>query len=607
MEEKLYLNNILIDLPTGSVSLTNQINDIGELKDRQADYTNNIKIPKTAKNIKTFEMLGIAGNTTRIPYENVAVKYVVDGIELISQGYGVIKNTNDYYNLVVYDGNISMIKLLEGEKLNELDFTAHNHTLSQSLFLNSFTNTSGYIYALAKYYDNFSIDVFNIDLITPSFFVHSLFEMIFTQKGYTISGAIFSDADYKSRVISMNKGFERIDTENLTSVFTRDNSSDPAVTETFAIQTLKEYTIDSYTTVTDGTHNVDLSGLITLTSVKENPTITVKLNGYALLTENLEGLTTIDYNVNVLANSGDVITVNLLLDSIDVSGTQTIAFETNYTTVISTNIITIPIDFNEIIGETLQIDFVKDIMQRFGLIFRKIRNKNEYEFVQIETLLSDIENAEDWSSKYAGFENESYKSKYAQINKMRYLYDDNDTDKDPTYGDGEMLVNDVNLTVEKTLFTSIFKASEYLQDNLYLLQQWEDKTEEIEDVEITTTIPKEDSLRIFKINEISDSFNYRFNSSIQNSTTFTGTIPYLNFNNINYQIEIDAHYNNFNKMLNNYKFITLNLNLSIIDIYNLNFFKLKYFKQLGNYYYLNKVSAYKANKTTKVELIQIGK
>ena len=600
--EELYINNILIDLPENSVSRTLQINDVGDIEDRQANYSNNIKIPRTSKNIKTFEMLGIQGSNTRIQYTNVSIKYVVNGIELISNGYGVVKKTNEYYNLVVYDGNIAMSDLLGSKQLNSLDFSLYNHTLSNSLFLNSFTNTSGYIYGLAKYYDGFNTDVFDVNLITPSFFVSTLFEIIFTQKGYSITGDIFSNYDYLSRVISMNNGYERIETENKMLVFSRDNSTDPEVLDTFDIQTLKEYLIDSYVVTSDNTHNININGLISLISVGENPAINVNVNGISLLSENIEGLSSLEYNTNVYAKTGDVITVTLLLDSVDVSGTQTINYETNYTTTIETNNITIPIDFSKIIGEETQIDFVKDIMQRFGLVFRKIRNKKEFEFIQIKELLTDLEGAEDWSNKYSNFTSEEYKSSYGQINKIKYIYDDNDTGITPTFGNGEILIDDVNLTSEKTLFTSLFKASELTDSSLCKLQQWED----VEEDDITTIIPKEDGIRIFKINKLTDSFKFRFNNSVQNSATFNGAVAYLDFNSINYQNEISTYYPEFVGMLNNYKSITLGLNLSIIDIYNLDFFKLKYFNQLGKYYYLNKVSSYKPNKITKVELIQIS-
>ena len=58
-------------------------------------------------------------------------------------------------------------------------------------------------------------------------------------------------------------------------------------------------------------------------------------------------------------------------------------------------------------------------------------------------------------------------------------------------------------------------------------------------------------------------------------------------------------------MLQTYKAVTVMMNLSVLDYYSLDFFKLIYIKQLGQYYYMNKVSGFKEGRLTKVELIQV--
>jgi len=594
--EELYINNILVELPDNSVSQTFQINDIGELKDRQANYSNNIKIPKTPKNVATFEMLGVAGNGTRIPYENVSVKYVVNGIELIANGKGVVKNTNNYYNLVVYDGNIDMLDLLGSKEIRTLDFSAYNHTLTNDVFLNSFTNTSGYIYGLGSFYNGDNLAIQTTSLKSPSFFVSTLFEMIFTQEGYTITGDIFTNADFLTRVTSVNNGYIRTINDNLSSVYSRDNSTDPVVNETFVSSTLKEYVIDSYTAASSGTFNINLQGSIALTNYTPDAFMLIKVNGDIVYQIAIDGA--VNIVEDVLASSGENIDIVLLMQSISVSSVETITFETNYTTFISLNDMNVDVNFNLLFGDIQRKDFIKDIVQRFCLMYRKVRNKNEFEFKQMKSLLNEKSLAENWSDKYSSFKNESYNSSYGQTNYMKYNYDSNDSNIVETFGDGKMLVDNSNLQVDKTLFTSLFKASSN-RNGFYNLFHWNliDDAKE----------PNNDGLRIFKINLLSDSINYRFKETINNSATYTGSIAYLNFDSINYQNEIDNYYKDFNWLLNDYKMINLTLNLSLIDIYNLDFFKLKYFNQLGKYYYLNKIKKFKNNKTVTAELIEIGK
>ena len=59
------------------------------------------------------------------------------------------------------------------------------------------------------------------------------------------------------------------------------------------------------------------------------------------------------------------------------------------------------------------------------------------------------------------------------------------------------------------------------------------------------------------------------------------------------------------KMLDNYKSITVELNLSVLDINRLDFYTPVYFQQFGAYFYINKVTNFIAGKLTSVELIKL--
>ena len=596
MEELLYINDILIELPVSKVALTLQVNDIAEIQDRNAHYTNNIKIPKTPNNIATFAMLGIVGNSTRIPYESVDVKYVVNGIELIVKGKGIVKNTNTFFNLVTYDGNISLSELLGDKQMKSLDFSSYNHTLTSLAFTDSFTNTEGYIYALGKFYANDVSSIITTDLTSPSFYMHTLWDMIFEEKGWTTTGAFLSDTDFKSRLISMNNGYDRFATDNKTLKLTKNVGS--SFSDTYAINTFDTFLLDSYTAVTSVTHLINLSGELIVTS-GTGLEVVFYVNGTYIVSKQIEsaGDLVLDYSIQL--SSGDLLEVYIGAFSEDVLGTETIDIDVLWTETITENDLAIDIDFAKLIGDMKQIDFVKDIMQRFGLMFRKTPIDNNFEFETIQNILKDKAGAEDWSSKYSNFLDEKYKPNYAQVNFLKYKYNDNpDANTDLTFADGEIVLDNLNLKPTKTLLTSQFKASELNKTGYWTLNHWVFNDDIIE--------INEDGLGIFKKIDTAGDFKYRFSTSVDGYSNFTGTIPILNFDSIYYQKEVDNYYLEFESMLSDYKFVTLNLNLSLIDIFNLDFFKLKYFEQLGQYYYINKVSNYKKGALTKVELIQLG-
>ena len=71
------------------------------------------------------------------------------------------------------------------------------------------------------------------------------------------------------------------------------------------------------------------------------------------------------------------------------------------------------------------------------------------------------------------------------------------------------------------------------------------------------------------------------------------------------QRRIDNNYQSLHKILNNAKILTLKFNLSIIDIAKLDFYTPVYLEQFGAYFYVNNVSNYVVGNTTTVELIKL--
>lgn len=567
MDEKLYINDVLVEIPKRTVSRSLQINDFRETKDRQSNYSNSIKIPKTYQNTEAFESLGLVGIFSRLPYKNVKVKYVVNGIEMITDGKGVLKNTNDFYNLVIYDGNISLSDLLGKENLSDLDFSSYNHNLTNTLFFSSFGNTSGYIYGL----ENTSNVV--IENSIPSFYIHTIFDMIFTQKGWTYSGSVFSDSDYLSRVTTMDEGFLVNVVDNSGEVFNQLNNT--LQTGVSAGSVLIRQNVYNPNVPTN--YDIRLNGSISLQN-NTQITLLLKINSITVISHQVVNNQSFDLSYSQYINSAETVEVFYLV--VPNSSSQ-YRFTPNFTTTIYKNEKYIPISFEDIIGSTKQIDFVKDVMQRFNLSFKKTKNENALEFITSEELLTNTSNAEDWSGLFSKKINESYRSSYAQDNQFKYKYEDSENN----FANGSLLVDDVNLKTEATAVTSLFKTG----GTLYY---WNEANE-----------PQQGDLRIYKINRSSIDLQYRFERTDDVSEYYV-EVAVLTFSGLDYQTEINNNYSSFKSFLDNYKIIIAEVNLDSIDVYGLDFFKLKYIKQLGRYFYLNKVINFREGYPTKVEIIQ---
>ena len=323
---------------------------------------------------------------------------------------------------------------------------------------------------------------------------------------------------------------------------------------------------------------VNLLGSISI--VKGTVRLSVEVNGVAQYFLDISTGVSFNEFINVYADVGDSVTVSYFAE-VTTPPNSEYEFTENFRTVIKTNEDYIEVNFEDIIGNTKQIDFVKDVMQRFNLSFKKTKNENALEFITSEELLTDINNAEDWSSLFSKKLDESYRSSYAQDNQFKYKYEDSENN----FADGSLIVDDVNLKSEKTAVTSFFKVGGEFS-------YWNEENE-----------PQQDDLRIYKIDLSSMFIQFKFLRT-DNDTFASLNVAMLDFTGLDFQTEIDNNYVAFKSFLDNYKIIIAQVNLDSIDIYSLDFFKLKYIKQLGRYFYLNKVNGFKEGYPTKVELIQ---
>ena len=178
----LFLNKIKVDLPQKPIVRKMQISDVGDIASIKSSYSYTLSLPPTSRNKQVLEMLGVIGNQSRKPYQNIACDYVVDEIHLVRNGIAIIKETAVGYNLNIIDGFKSLSDLLAGKKLSDLDLTDLNHELTTQLYIDSYSNTEGYIYAIADFGLGYgSGNTVKVEQQAPSLFVHTLISKIFEE------------------------------------------------------------------------------------------------------------------------------------------------------------------------------------------------------------------------------------------------------------------------------------------------------------------------------------------------------------------------------------------------------------------------------------------
>lgn len=615
MTELLYLNKILVDLKGKSLTRKIQIGDVGDIASRKSTFSYTLKLPRTTNTVRMLDMLGVPSNTSRKPFELVSADYIVDGIPLVLNGFGKIRSSDSDIEINIFDGVKDLSERLKGKKISDLPLSDLDHILTTQQYINSFSHTEGYIYGLANYGLGLSTSV-KVEKQAPSIFIHTLFRKIFESNGLNLIGEFFTTNEkYLNEVVTPAKGYEVLDAAF--SSTTKGGADTNTLSDYSSSQSWIEF--DRKFDFTDiglvgasvvggdivfsvvGTYKINIdtsySSYLTYMNLEFKINDAVKASVYLQEGENSK-ITDIVFTVE----AGDVLSLHLVGSSnylLEEGDFQ--LYEVNYSVSCDTLLYLQEggqlIQVSDYIGDLSQINLVKDVITRYGLVLHPISNSVDYEFKRLEVLLSDRASAEDWTKKISRIGKESYDSGYAQINKAVYNYPESIVVPN---NDGEMLIDNQNAAIEKTFIASSFEIPNTLNNisgNLiYSIPIWELKDSVIE--------LQETPLKLMSIERIDLSITAKLFDEVTGITSVLNN-PFLSLANISMNYFVGNYYRAFRSLINNYKEVDFVMNLSIIDIFNLDFFRLKYLKQTGRFYYLDSVT-HRPNRLSKVKMIEIA-
>lgn len=601
MSESLFLNKRKVDIYSKPITRRIQIGDVNEVTERKSSFSYTIKIPKTSNNLEVLEMLSTGGNTSLKPFEEIPADYIINNVYVIQNGIAVIRDSGKDFSVNLIDGFRGLANLLGDKRINEIDLSDLDHEINSEVMVQSYNNTEGYIYGFADFGKGIDDSVGQeTEGQAPSIFVHTIISRIFDEAGFDLIGDFFTtDEKYLNEVITPSNGYE-----------------------------------------------VSPAGTLVVMS--------------------------------------------------------------------------------DIIGDTKQIDLIKDIANRHGLLMKPNDDITGFEFKKFQEVLNSRNNADNWTKKVGDFKKENYTSGYAQINTANYDYADSNVND----LDGELLIENYVASPEKEIFKGVFQIPENIgivghsfelpSKEIFKIPIWGDyvqKEANIEneidgDVLATPSRLKQDgtteaftggrveryditypSSKTFAIDgsivgtgycmvcyyDSSDVFisyeiagsstvleytkkiitvpsntsririsgtttktpklyeyllvNYDSAeiSSVKSSIMYierlacyvqfeyfgaitiipiegqdknTDYIPFLTTKFMSLQYSLDNSYKSFKDLLNNYKKLNLITNLSLIDIHNFDFFKLKYLKQTGRFYYVNNIQ-YAYGRLAKCEALEI--
>lgn len=205
----LFINGIIIDLSESSeIAVTYQANDIGSLQNRQGTFTNNFKIIENDHNVSALGFSHLMTSASLVPYSRLNCTYIENGVEIISDGYGILKDSSGgFMTLQIVSGNIDLSKSI-GDKLvgefylNDSSFTWDTETAFQSR-----DGSKYYIFPLIDwrsdsdvfFKDDSTADVRNM---LPAAKVPDLFSRVESSLGFSFVGPYLQSEAHKKMILT---------------------------------------------------------------------------------------------------------------------------------------------------------------------------------------------------------------------------------------------------------------------------------------------------------------------------------------------------------------------------------------------------------------------
>ena len=613
---RITINNEELDLYNkDEVNFNLRINTLGDISTRNSSYSNTINIPRTVKNQRILGYVGVAGNSSNTPYMVNSCSYLRDTTVIIADGFlRVLEATADEYVVVIYDGIIDLKEKIGNASLRELDLEDLNHALTVSNYLGSFDNTSGYIYGVADYGLSVEDDI-TIEYQSPSIYAHTLWNKIFTEAGLFYTGDFFeNNTDFYNYVITPTVGYPVEEaTPTITNIGTIDATGTSVIEDsTSSFQRTAKTDFRALNDTTNGDVTIDANG-----DLQVNFTGTIKIrvinnaanffSGIKLQTVKVNGVVKYSFQVfsqpdeetyQFSVTNGDILSFEMPTFSEKVADNDwRINVSLNVVLDIDKVIGGFEVVMSDIVSDIKQTDFIKDMMQRYGLLLRKSSIANTYEFIEIRELLKDRFNAVDYTSKLLRITSEKYDSGYSQTNDATYKYP---SDLSERLYDGELLTNDEGADIRGKLFESPFEIPVFLYDaytteQIFRIPIW--------DNDGTVLDPKDSPAKMMNVSRVNKTINTRYFTP-SSTDPYTEDYPFLTLNNVGYQYFLDTYYTEFGWLLESYKEVEVELNLSNIDISKIDFFKLVYLQQTGRYYYIDSI---RTGRVTKAKLIEISR
>lgn len=644
MSLEVYINDQLLDLKSNKgIGLTFHVGSILNISGRSGNLSNKFTVPKTQNNTKILGTILNINTGTNIPYQRNSGRVVQNGVELFPDGLAIVESSGSSYSITIYSGNVSFFDLIKGRNISDLDWSSSNHKYDIPTVIASFTNNSDYIYPMVDWGNGVDLlnntNLQNSDALLPCARISSVLEKMTSFAGYELKGTFKNSNQYERLILSPNKiGLTEEETKFMdgsasdiaTSLNLNKNvpagsgTDDTVLTLDYQVFTSDNFTLDTYSP------NNFTYGVFTLyylyTSGNQVPNIGAAQNLKLNIREDGIIISTQTFPAFILFTSSNTHTSNLLpvypgrvykaeivleSDEGGVPYIQTYGLAESVFTFTVDN----DLDYDQDVIFSRFFDwgqdkFLKDILNQYCLTIQTNEITKQVFLTPLDDIILNLTKQKDWSNKIDLKKEPLVKfrlSGYAQTNYFNYASDDN---VEEDFGQGFFNIDDNSLKFDADII--ILNSSAVVSEERIVNQ-------------LTPTIPfmktrgqsfSKKNSRHLLLDPLNTLLNLN-NTSNGDTGSTSIDIPFCYFrkvgktDNLDFQSLLDENYIVLQGMTDKIKFISANFLLSEVDVQNLDFTIPIFLDvntsgfQANGFFYINKISNFKENQSTKVDLIRL--
>lgn len=583
----------LADLGDDKPAMNYQANNIAELKDRQANYSQALKLPMTKNNCLIFEHLDSFDVDIQTPYRKFECRLFSNESVLAGPGSVLIidKCTTDF-EVAILSGNVDFFELLSNKSISDLDLGTY--IFGSKTVLDNYSNAN-YCIPVATFLagGTGSINA-SANHAYPFAYLKNIIDKIISSNGYTLVTNLL-DAEWNKKAINVCSLNPNADSVSSFDSSAGGNSTLFSTVGEYISFNISENGNSKLVNFNDGTTKgmnwtspVDCSIKIVLGVTTPSPLassdLVIKNNSNVILNlaDTLNG--SIDQVINV--SKGDILEITASKRP----NSSNSARSSYYFRLSELTTETVPpqgkLYISPNLGFDTQFDFFKMFVQLFGLTL-SVDNVNKVVYAYtMQKLYDNKAIAKDWSNKLNDVTSDVYFTfgGYAQKNSIKF--DDNSADN--IKDSGSFAISNETLEKSKDLFSIKIESG----------------VDRILNSHLIANLPLEE---IDSSNVISYKGGKPHIVNIASSPiTINGTAYNLNIaTHSNAQSFIDSFYTGLVTMLQSAKYTEDFFFLTDKDIEDFNQFVPVYVSKYGHYFYVNKIVNYISGELTKCQLIKL--